>query len=424
MSTERFDFQGEDGETISGRLDLPDGPVTAYALFAHCFACTGDSSASSRIAKALTRLGFGVLRFDFTGLSQNADDSGSSFSGSVADIEAAAGALKAAGRAPTLLLGHSLGGAAVLAAAAGLPDMRAVVTISAPFDVADAERLYANPGEALKQGVGEVNLGGRPFRMRRSFVEELRKHDQGKRLAELRKPLLILHSPQDKVIGIDNAAAVFMAARHPKSFVSLDGADHLLSREEDAEFVASVVSGWSRRYLDAAPPRTAGQTGVVKVVETGQGNFQVEVDAGGVNFFADEPPEVGGLGSGPTPYDLLAAGLGACTAMTVRLYARSKKLPLEKVSVRVGHSRRADAEPRDLFTSRLDFEGDLDDAQRQKLLEIAGKCPVHRTLHAGAALESAEGAELVEEAAERPGAHAADRANLAGDPTAGEAPDE
>lgn len=415
MSTERFDFQGESGQTLSGRLDLPEGPVTAYALFAHCFACTKNSVAAERVSKALTRLGFGVLRFDFTGLGQSEGDfADSSFSGSVADIKAAVFAMKAVGRSPALLLGHSLGGGAVLAAAVELPDVRAVATIAAPFDVTHTERLFTNLDQVMTHGEGEVHIGGRPFRLRRTFIEDLRRHDQGKRIAELRRPLLILHSPQDKTVSIDSAGAIFMAARHPKSFVSLDGSDHLLTRREDAEYVAAVVSGWSRRYLpDASPPRTAGQSGVVTVTETGEGDFQVEVDAGGVNFLADEPPEVGGLGSGPTPYDLLAAGLGACTAMTVRLYARSKSLPLESVSVKVGHSRRTNTQPRDLFTTRLNLEGDLSKEQRQKLVEIAGKCPVHRTLHAGSAIETDEGGVLEEEVAEKPGAHAGDRTKLA-----------
>jgi uncharacterized OsmC-like protein/pimeloyl-ACP methyl ester carboxylesterase len=415
MPTERFDFIGESGQTLSGRLDLPEGPVSAYALFAHCFTCTKNSLAAARVAKALTRLGFGVLRFDFTGLGQSGGDfADSSFSGSVADIVSAAAAMHSAGRAPSLLVGHSLGGAAVLAAAADLPNILAVVTIGAPFDVKHAEHLFTNLDELMERGEAEVRIGGRPFRMRRSFIEDLRKHDQGKRIGELGRPLLILHSPQDATVGIENAGAIFQAARHPKSFVSLAGADHLLTRPEDAEFVAAIVSAWSRRYLpDAALPRTAAQSGVVTVVETGQGDFQAEVSAGGVNFLSDEPPEVGGLGSGPTPYDLLAASLGACTAMTVRLYARHKELPLDRVTVEVGHSRRVDMRPADLFTRRLHLEGDLSEEQRSKLVEIAEKCPVHRTLHAGAAIETAEGDRLPEELVEKPGAHAPDRTRLA-----------
>jgi putative redox protein len=414
MPTERFDFAGESGQTLSGRLDLPDGPAAAFAIFAHCFTCTKSSLAATRIAKALTRLGLGVLRFDFTGLGQSGGDfADSSFSGSIADLLSAAAAMDAAGRAPSLLIGHSFGGAAVLAAAGELPGISAVVTIGAPFDVTHVERLFTNLDELVDRGEAEVRIGDRPFRMRRSFIEDLRKHDQAARIRELRRPLLILHSPLDETVGIENAGAIFQAARHPKSFVSLAGADHLLTRPEDAEFVAALISAWSRRYLpNTTPPRTAEQSGVVTVVETGQGDFQVEVSAGGVSFLADEPPEVGGLGSGPTPYDLLCAGLGACTAMTVRLYARGKGIPFDRVSVEVGHSRRAGTEPSDLFVRRLRVEGELSDEQRRKLVQIAEKCPVHRTLHRGAAIETEEGVRVAEETVEKPGAHAPDRAQL------------
>lgn len=256
MPTERFDFPGESGQTLSGRLDLPQGSVAAYVLFAHCFTCTKSSLAATRIAKALTRLGFGTLRFDFTGLGQSGGDfADSSFSGSVADILSAAGAMRSAGRAPSLLVGHSLGGAAMLAAAADLPDVRAVVTIGAPFDITHAEGLFTNLDELIEQGEAEVRIGGRPFRMRRSFIEDLRRHDQAARIRSLGRPLLILHSPQDETVGIDNAGAIFQAALHPKSFVSLAGADHLLTRREDAKFVAAIVSAWSRRYLPSAAPR-------------------------------------------------------------------------------------------------------------------------------------------------------------------------
>ena len=414
MPGESFDFTGESGQTLSGRMDLPDGPATAYAIFAHCFTCTKASLAAARVARELTRRGLGVLRFDFTGLGQSGGDfADSSFSGSIADVRAAAAAMEAAGRAPSLLVGHSLGGAAVLAAAVELPAVRAVVTIGAPFDVAHVEHLFTNLDALIEQGEAEVRIGGRPFRMRRGFIEDLRKHDKAERIRNLRRPLLILHSPQDATVSIDNAGAIFQAARHPKSFVSLAGADHLLSRREDAEFVAAMIAAWSRRYLPEAPPRTAAQSGVVTVAETGQGDFLVVVSAGGVSFLADEPPEVGGLGSGPTPYDLLGAGLGACTAMTVRLYARHKDLPLGRITVEVGHTRRPDANPPDLFVRRLLLEGDLSAEQRHKLVEIAEKCPVHRTLRTGADIETAEGVGLAEDAVEKAGAHAPDRARLA-----------
>lgn len=414
MPTQAFDFTGEDGQQLSGALDLPDGPVSSHALFAHCFTCTKSSLAAVWLGKALTALGYGVLRFDFTGLGQSGGDfADSSFSGSIADLVAAADAMRAAGRPTALLIGHSLGGAAVLAAAGRIPETQAVATIGAPFDVEHVTRLFADGIEELRgKGEAEVRIGGRPFRLRQSFVDDLASHDQGERIRALRKPLLILHSPQDSIVGIDNATAIYKAALHPKSFISLDGADHLLTDRQDAAFVANLIATWSSRYLQSpTPARSDKQSGVVTVSETGVGDFQVGVSAGGVHFLADEPPEAGGLGSGPTPYDLLAAGLGSCTAMTLRMYARGKQLPLERVTVTVGHSRRRGAAPSDLFTRRLLLTGDLSDEQRQRLAEIADKCPVHRTLERGAAMETELGEAMPDGAADSPGQHAHDMAN-------------
>lgn len=414
MPIESFDFLGESGQTLSGLFDLPSIPATSYALFAHCFTCSKASLAAAHIAKALTELGFGVLRFDFTGLGQSGGDfADSRFSGSIADVVAAARAMALAGRAPTLLIGHSLGGAAVLAASHEIATAAGVVTIGAPYEVTHLERLFTNIDELMERGEAEVRIGGRAFRMRRTFIDDLRKQDPAHVIAELHKPLLLFHSPTDEIVGIDNAAQIFHAARHPKSFVSLSGADHLLSKREDAEFVAAMVSAWSRRFLTAQRPlRTASQTGVVTVVDTGAGQFQVSVTAGAVSFLADEPPEVGGLGSGPTPYDLLAAGLGACTVMTVRLYARAKGLPLDKITVEVGHNRRPGSQPPDHFSRCITLDGNLSDEQRTRLLAIAEKCPVHRTLEAGAAIETSEGGTLLDSSVERPGAHASDRLHL------------
>lgn len=416
MSIRPFDFTGAHGQKLSGVLDLPDGPVSSYALFAHCFTCTKDSLAAVRLGKALTSLGYGVLRFDFTGLGDSGGEfADSSFSGSITDLVAAADAMRADGRPPALLIGHSLGGAAVLAAAARIPEARAVATIGAPFDVEHVTHLFAGGLEELRRkGEAEVRIGGRPFRLRQSFVDDLAAHDQGARIRALRRPLLILHSPQDAIVGLDNATAIYKAALHPKSFISLDGADHLLTDRRDAEFVATMIATWASRSLGStAPARSDAQSGVVNVSETGEGAFQVEVSAGGVHFLADEPPEVGGLGSGPTPYDLLAAGLGACTAMTLRMYARRKRIPLEQVTVDVGHSRRKGTEPADVFTRRLSLEGDLSEPQRQRLAEIADRCPVHRTLTSGAAMETTTGDTLPDAAAEKPGQHARDMSRSA-----------
>lgn len=410
-----FDFPGESGHRLAGRLDLPEGPVAAHVLFAHCFTCSKNSIAAVRVARALTSRGFGVLRFDFTGLGDSGGDlSDSGFSGSVRDLVAAATAMREAGRAPAVLIGHSLGGAAALAAAGDIPEIVAVATIAAPMDADHVMHLLSGGlDEVVAQGEAEVRIGGRPFTIRRSFVDDLAAQDQKSRISGLRRALLILHSPQDATVGIDNATRIFVAARHPKSFVSLDRADHLLTSPKDAQYVAEIVATWASRYLASGEPlRSDSQPGFVSVEETGEGAFQVEVTAGGARFVADEPVEVGGLGSGPTPYDLLAAGLGACTAMTLRLYARGKKLQLDAVKVKVGHSRRA--EGTDLFIRRIDLEGELSPEQRLRLIEIAERCPVHRTLEAGAAIDTKAGDAPKQAAVEQPTQHARDMEQLCG----------
>ncbi|MFC0679646.1 alpha/beta fold hydrolase [Lysobacter korlensis] len=426
MRTENFDFTGESGQRLSGQLDLPPGPATSYALFAHCFTCTKSSLAAVRVSQSLTARGYGVLRFDFTGLGQSTGEfADSSFSGSTRDVIAAARAMADAGLQLTLLIGHSLGGAAVLAAAGELPAVVAIATIGAPFDVEHVTRLFGPQLDTIvAAGEAEVQLGGRPFTIRRSFVDDLATHDQGARIAALGRPLLVLHSPLDRVVGIDNAGAIFGAARHPKSFVSLDDADHLLTDRHDADYVAEVVAAWASRYLEQPLPlRSAAQPGEVSVEETGVGLFQVQVHAGAAHFLADEPAEVGGLGSGPTPYDLVSAGLGACTAMTLRLYARGKGLKLDKVSVRVGHRRRADGPPADVFVRRISLEGDLTPQQRTRLIEIAERCPVHRTLERGAIIETAAGDRIDAGDVEQATQHAEDMATLsAHHPAPDEAP--
>jgi len=411
MRTEPFEFQGEHGSRLVGRLDLPDGPPHAYALFAHCFTCTKESLAAVRIGRALAGQGIGVLRFDFTGLGQSGGDfADSTFSGSVQDLLAAARAMGDAGKAPALLIGHSLGGAAVLAAAAELPNVKAIATIGAPCDVHHVTRLF---GEDLKtlleQGEAEVKLGGRPFKMRRSFVDDLSSHDQKQRIGSLRRALLVMHAPTDRTVDIDNAAQIFLAAKHPKSFVSLDSADHLLTRSTDSAYAAEVISAWATRYLGKAPPRSAREPGQVVVEETGEGDFQVEVLAGEVRFLADEPVKVGGMGSGPTPYDLLCAALGACTAMTVRMYARRKALPLRRVRVCVGHARTKGEDPPDGFLREVALEGDLTDEERSRLIEIAERCPVHASLKQGARVDTQAVGQIVPLAGvEEAGQHAQD----------------
>ena len=411
MRNELFEFAGEQGSHLIGKLDLPDGPPHGYALFAHCFTCTKESLAAVRIGRALAGQGIGVLRFDFTGLGQSGGDfADSTFSGSVKDVLAAAHAMRDAGIEPALLIGHSLGGAAVLAAGADLPNVKAIATIGAPFDVQHVTKLFGEDLQILlEQGEAEVKLGGRPFKMRRSFIDDLSMHDQRQRIGGLRRALLVMHAPMDRTVDIDNAAQIFQTARHPKSFVSLDDADHLLTRSADSTYAAEVISAWATRYVGKPPPRAAGEPGEVVVEETGEGDFQVEVLAGGVRFLADEPVDVGGLGSGPTPYDLLCAGLGACTAMTIRMYARRKEWPLRRVRVCVGHARTKGEVPPDEFLREVALEGDLTEEQRSRLMEIAGRCPVHSSLTHGARISTQQVSEIIRLAGvEGAGQHAQD----------------
>ncbi|MBV9077577.1 MAG: OsmC family protein [Methylobacteriaceae bacterium] len=406
MRTERFTFPGSQGAALAARLDLPDGPPVAVALFAHCFACGKDVLAASRISAALVARGFGVLRFDFTGLGASEGEfANTDFSSNLQDLVRAAAALRERGHAPSLLVGHSLGGAAVLAAAQDLPEVRAVVTIGAPFDPAHVLHQLGESVERIEaEGEAEVRLGGRPFRIRRRFLEDVRGQTQRERIAALHIPLLVLHAPGDAIVGIDQARAIFEAARHPKSFVSLDDADHLLTRAEDAAFVADLIAAWSGRYLGArarpAPaPAAAPGDAAVTVRETRRGLFQQEVRAGRHVFTADEPVAMGGLDSGPGPYDLLLAALGACTAMTMRLYAERKGLALGAVTVELDHDRIhasdcASCETQDGMVDRIRrrirLTGDLAPAERARLREIADRCPVHRTLHSEIVVETAE----------------------------------
>ena len=401
MPAERFDFVSTQGQRLAALLDMPAGEPRAYALFAHCFTCGKDVHAARRIAQALTALDIAVLRFDFTGLgSSEGEFANTTFSSNVADLVAAAGALRGARRAPAILIGHSLGGAAILAAAADVPEARAVVTIAAPSDPAHVTGLFRDRiADIAQQGEIEVSLEGRRFRIRRAFLDDVAEQNLREKIARLHKALLIFHSPTDNRVGIENASRIFEAAKHPKSFVSLAGADHLLGRLSDATYVAKLIAAWAERYLDLPEPRPETADGDVMVSETRRGLFQQEVRIGRHRLLADEPASVGGLDSGPGPYDLLLAGLGACTSMTLRLYAERKSLPLDRVSVRLSHSKihAADCETCETKEGMLDriervitIEGDLDDAQRERLLEIADKCPVHRTLSSEIEIKTSE----------------------------------
>jgi uncharacterized OsmC-like protein/alpha-beta hydrolase superfamily lysophospholipase len=392
VPSERFDFSNAAGERMAALLDSPIEPPRAYALFAHCFTCGKDIRAAKRIAEALTALGIAVLRFDFTGLgSSEGEFANTTFSSNVADLIAAADALRRTRRAPAILIGHSLGGAAVLAAAGDVAEARAVVTIAAPCDPAHVVGLFKDRvGEIETAGGIDVNLAGRAFRISRAFIDDVGQQKLRDRIGALHKALLVFHSPTDDIVGIANATFIFTAAKHPKSFVSLAGADHLLSRRSDATYVANVIRAWAERYLDVVDiaPDLPSEAGVT-VQETRAGRFQQEIRTGRHRFLADEPVDVGGLDSGPGPYDLVLAGLGACTSMTLRLYAERKTVPLDRVTVRLGHSRihAADCEnceTKEGMIDRIDrvitLAGDLNEEQRKRLLEIADKCPVHRTL--------------------------------------------
>jgi len=393
MPAERFDFPNAQGQNLAALLDRPAGEPRAYALFAHCFTCGKDVHAAKRVAEGLTALGIAVLRFDFTGLgSSEGEFANTTFSSNVGDLVAAANELRRRAQAPAILIGHSLGGTAVLAAAAVVAEARAVVTIAAPCDPSHVTGLFKDRLEDIAaKGEVQATLAGRQFRISRAFVDDLAEHKLMQRIADLRKALLIFHSPTDEIVAIDNASRIFTAAKHPKSFVSLAGADHLLSRRSDAAYVANVIRAWAERYLEApqGASQAAGDAKTVVVRETREGRFQQEVTVGAHRFLADEPLEVGGLDSGPGPYDLLLAGLGACTAMTLRLYAERKALALERVTVRLNHSRIhaadcADCETKEGMLDRIEraitLRGALDAEQRRRLLEIADKCPVHRTL--------------------------------------------
>src|SRR6516225_8318152 len=329
----RATFPGSSGEELSARLEFPDGPVRAFALFAHCFTCTKDVLAARRIAGGLAAAGVAVLRFDFTGLgSSEGDFANTDFSSNVEDLVCAADYLRRSYEAPVILIGHSLGGAAVLAAASRIPEVKAVATIGAPADVAHVLHQFGGSLEQIRsEGEGEVRLAGRPFRIRRSFVEDA----EGQRLEDhirtLGRALLVMHAPRDEVVGIDNASRIFLAARHPKSFVSLDDADHLLSRPQDAAYAAGVIAAWASRYVPQAPAAAMAEAAPVVVRETGEGKFQNLVIAGRHRLIADEPGALGGLDTGPNPYDYLSIALGACTAMTLRTYAEYKKLALGRV---------------------------------------------------------------------------------------------
>ncbi|WP_422079601.1 alpha/beta fold hydrolase [Ulvibacterium sp.] len=394
MNLQKVTFQNKSGQTLVGRLELPvDRHPHNFALFAHCFTCNKNLLAVRNIGKALTSNGFGVLRFDFTGLGESDGDfSDTNFSGNVADLVAASDFLAQQYQAPSLLIGHSLGGAAVIFAATEIASVKAIATIGAPSNPIHVQHLLkSNIEEIRSKGKAVVNLSGRDFTIKKQFLDDLTTKSLPETVKKLRKPLLLMHSPQDDTVGIKNAEEIYVAAHHPKSFVSLDGADHLLSNKKDSLYVGKVISGWAQRYLEmeteVAQPKTKHD--VVASLDADDG-FTTQMKVGSHYMTSDEPIDVGGSDFGPSPYELVSAGLSACTAMTIQMYVGRKGWKLENVEVHTSYGKEhaLDCENCESENSKIDtfhreirLKGALDEKQKTRIMEIADKCPVHRTLH-------------------------------------------
>lgn len=399
MNNSKIKFQNSKGVELVGYLELPirEKPHN-FVLFAHCFTCNKNFFAVKNISAALAAKGFGVLRFDFTGLGESEGDfENTNFSGNVEDLLSAAEYLKQEHQSPTLLIGHSLGGAAVLFAAQELPEVTAVATIGAPSSVNHVRHLIKEDLEEIRsKGIATVNIGGRPFTIKKQFLDDLEKRELKKSLPELKKSLLILHSPQDSTVKIKNAEELYVAARHPKSFISLDGADHLLSQKEDSLYTGELIGSWAGRYV-SIPKEPKLTTKHEVVANLGAEGLTTHIKAGNHIFLADEPEKLGGNNFGPTPYELVSAGLAACTSMTVQMYARRKKWKVEKVETHINYSKdhavdcvncEAETAKIDTFNREVVISGDLDDKQYNRLMQIAEKCPVHKTLHSEIQIKS------------------------------------
>ncbi len=394
MPSDKLTFKGHSGDELAARFDTPNGPILATAIFAHCFTCSKDILAAKRISQRLASAGIAVLRFDFTGLGHSEGEfANTHFSSNVEDLRLAAEFLAKQGNPASLLVGHSFGGAVVLKVASEIQTVKAVVTIGAP---ADPEHIAASFGfhlhEINEKGEAEVSLAGRGFIIKRAFLDDIASAELLPAVAKMKKALLVLHSPIDETVSIDNAAEIFIAAKHPKSFVTLDNADHLLTNVDDAEYAASLIATWASRYLDLPKPAApiGAPEGIVRVDEADPKGFKQDISVGPRHhLLADEPLAYGGTDLGLTPYQLMSAGLGACTSMTIRMYARRKKWPLDHVSVDITHDKihAADCDHCDGGDHKIDqfrriitLEGDLDEDQRARLMAIADRCPVHRTL--------------------------------------------
>lgn len=397
MSKIKLEFENASGNTLVGLLEIPPEQIAIarYALFAHCFTCGKDIAAASRISRALAARGIAVLRFDFTGLgNSDGDFSNTNFSSNVQDLLAAAEKLKELYQAPQLLIGHSLGGAAVLAAAHQIESVRAIATIGAPSTAKHVEHLFQSEAKKIAaEGEAMVDIGGRQFLIKNQLLEDIDRYNSTEQLGQLNAALLVFHSPVDTIVSVDQAAEIFMAAKHPKSFISLDNADHLLSKAADAEYVGKTLAAWASRYLEIATvesqntlaQKPAIEPGMVMITELDK-RFLRGLFSDSHRLMSDEPVEYGGSNLGPTPYDLLLMSLGACTSMTLRMYANRKKLSLDDVEVTLEHERvhATDCEgcknKIERLTRKITLTGNLSDEQRQRMLEIADMCPVHRTL--------------------------------------------
>ncbi|UCD60904.1 MAG: OsmC family protein [Flavobacteriaceae bacterium] len=393
MSLQKVLFYNKEGQQLAGRLELPANQLPHnFVLFAHCFTCNKNLMAIKNISKSLTSNGFGVLRFDFTGLGESeglfAD---TNFSGNVEDLVAAANYLRDTYKAPSLLIGHSLGGAAAIIAASEIDSIKAIATIAAPSNPVHVKNLLrSNIEEINVNGKAVVNIGGRDFTIKKQFLEDLETKTLPKIAKELRKPILIMHSPQDQIVAIKNAEEIYVAAHHPKSFISLDGADHLLSNKKDSSYAGSVISGWAKRYLEIPlAKRISSEHQVVASLDSGDG-FSTSMKVGNHYMMADEPEDFGGNDFGPSPYELVSAGLSACTAMTIQMYVKRKGWDLQNVEVHTSYSKShaedcEDCESPgtkiDTFHRELRLSGSINEKQTKRILEIADKCPVHKTLH-------------------------------------------
>ncbi len=388
----KIEFPGSQGENLSGLLEVPDNIPVAYVLFAHCFTCGKDIAAASRIARELVALGFAVLRFDFTGIgNSDGDFANTNFSSNVEDLVCAANYLRDHHQAPRLLIGHSLGGTAILKAAHEIPESTGVVTIGSPSDAEHVGKQFVTDMDTIeREGEAVVALAGRSFLVKKQFIDDIRQN-KNTGVQNLRKALLVLHSPIDSIVPITQAEKIFVAAKHPKSFVSLDDADHLLGKKQDAQYAAKTIAAWASRYvIDHRPTTNPKVTSGNVVVAERDKKFAQDIHSDHHHWIADEPSSVGGTNFGPDPYEHLLAALGSCTTMTMRMYAERKNWPVENISVELNHARDHgkdcvecdEAHQKiDVINRKISITGPLDDEQRSRMLSIADKCPVHRTLH-------------------------------------------